>query len=78
MNSLLSRKEYIYLEEKHPHVAREIRILWPLEDELLLQYVSKLMYDTRNDTRQGFSLETTVCILRLLTEHSMHPKLPVF
>ena len=78
MNSLLSRKEYTYLEEKYPHVAREIRILWPLEDELLLQYVSKLMHDTRNDTRRGFSLETTTCILRLLTEHSQHPKLPVF
>lgn len=78
MNSLLSRPEYKKIEEKHPHIAREIRILWPLEDELLLRYVSKIMHDTRNNTRQGFSLETTVCILRLLTEHSQHPKIPVF
>lgn len=78
MSSLLSRKEYLHLEEKHPHVAREIRILWPLEHELLEKYIARIMTDTRNDTRQGFSLETTVCILRLLTEHSQHPKLPVF
>lgn len=70
---LNENKFFKIVEEKVPHIAKKIAFLWG-EPEFN-KFMSNLMNDSRNGSRQGFSPEVSTALFQLMLEHDIqYPK----
>lgn len=53
----------------YPHITQRITIFWGTND--LDEYLTGLLLDTRDGSRQGFKLSEASAIHRLLTENEI-------
>lgn len=67
MNELKENRFFKHLQQKVPHVAEKIFLLWGYPEFVI--YTSKLFTDTRDGQRKGFEKSVTVSIFELMDLH---------
>lgn len=60
-------QEFHIVVTKHPHLKDKLEVSW--SSTLFDEMVAKLLFDTREGTRQGFSFEVGYALIRLLGIH---------
>jgi hypothetical protein len=60
-------EEYLIVEKHVPHVAHNLKLFWGTE--FFVEYVTRLMFDTRDGQRQGFHKEAAKAMTALLARH---------
>lgn len=66
---ITENKHFKIVQEAAPHIAKKIAFLWG-EPEFN-KFMSELMKDSRNGTRQGFSIEVSSALFQLMMEHDI-------
>ena len=60
-------EDYLLVQELVPHIAKNIKAFWG--SEFLPEYITKLMFDTRDGKRQGFPDGVGKSLTNLLNRH---------
>jgi hypothetical protein len=66
-NKMETLEQYILLENRYPHVAKNIKLFWG--SSYLPDYITNLMLDTRNGKRKGFPPDDAKALTDLLKIH---------
>lgn len=69
-----NEEDYLLIKKEYPRIGNILELFWGLEE--FNTYIIRLMNDTRDGNRQGFSKEVGWAIFRLSQRHDyLYPKL---
>ena len=60
--------EFKLVSEEYPRIGAALKLMWGTRE--CYTYLNNLMFDTRENTRQGFSKEVGSAIGKLQTKHN--------
>lgn len=60
-------KSFQIINLAHPRIGENIAFLWSHPE--LMVYINKLIHDSRDGTRQGFTFEISSALVDLMIEH---------
>ena len=60
---------FIVIDNAHPHIGKSIQILWGHEE--LSLFINRIVTDSREGKRAGFSQEVSDALFKLLKHHDV-------